>query len=173
MSIDTIHHCAARGIKYLSFITWIALIAIIAMVVTDVSGRFLLGRPLPASLEIAQLLMPFVVFPALAHALAMGRHVRVSLVTMRLPPRMRLSCDIFAHALGLGFFLLLTYFSWRYSWNSYVIREFVEARIHLPWWPSKLIYAVGITALCAQFLISLVVILRRGTESEENVSSGI
>ena len=140
---------------YLLPISWLALITIILMVTTDVTGRFLFGAPLPASFEMSALLMPFIMFPALAYALSMGLHIRVSLLTRRLPPRAQLWFEIGADVIGLALFAMITYFSFLHFWKSFLIRELTFASIDLPWYSSKVMLFIGAACFSLQFFLGL------------------
>ncbi len=147
---------------YLLPISWVALIIIILMVTIDVTGRFLFEAPLPASFEISALLMPFIMFPPLAYALSMGLHIRVSLLTRRLPPRAQLWFEIGADVIGLALFAMVAYIGWLHFYKSYLIRELIFASIDLPWYPSKLLLFVGATCFSLQFIINIVRAVRAG-----------
>lgn len=144
-----------RVVKPLIYVSWAALLFTVAMVVTDVSGRFFFNQPLPASVEMTELLMPWVVWPCMAFTLFAGGHVRVSLVTMRMPWKVRLGCEVFAFLIGAAFFAAVFYPSWMRFWDSWIAREFMLAAISLPWYVGKFIYPIGVVLFCLQFLIHL------------------
>jgi TRAP-type C4-dicarboxylate transport system permease small subunit len=154
-------------IKYPIYISWVALIFVMVMVVVDVSGRYFFNRPLPASVEMSELLLPYIIFPSLAYALAVGSHVRVTLVTGRLPKRAQLWCDILAYTMGVILFSVMTYFGWRLFWASWVIKERMMATVDLPWWASKFVLPVGAAIFAIQFLVQLVSTLLRLTKTKE------
>jgi len=141
--------------KALIWIVSGALIFMILMIVVDVSGRYIFNSPLPASVEITEIIMPLVIYPALAYALAKRQHVSVSLVTDRLPPRARLAFEIFAYLMGLFFAVLITYWGWQEFWKSFVINEIKPAAILLPWWVAKLFVPFGGFFFALQFLLLL------------------
>lgn len=141
--------------KSLTYLAWVALLSLVFMVTIDVGGRFLLNRPLPASVEISQLLMPYVVFTCFAYALAVGGHTRVSIVVNRFPLKIRLWSDTISDAIGATFFALISYPGWIHFWDSYIINEFMLAAIFLPWWASKVIFPIGTGALSLRFLLRL------------------
>ena len=75
-----------------------------SMILVDVTLRYFFHSPLAASVEISQLIEPWVVFLPFAYTLTVGGHVQVTLVTMRLPAKWRLVCDIFAYIVDFLFF---------------------------------------------------------------------
>ena len=80
--------------KVLTFISWFVTLFITFMIVIDVFLRFVFNNPLPASWEISEVIMPYIVFCALAMALREGAHVKVSIVTNLLPAKGKYVCSI-------------------------------------------------------------------------------
>ena len=146
-----------RIVKYPIYISWAALVFVTFMVVIDVSGRFFFNRPLPASPEISELLLPYIVFPCVAYALSIGSHIRVTMLTSLLPQRVQLSCEIIASIVGAVIFGIMAYQGWSIFWKSFLIKEEMQAAIALPWWLSKFIFPVGAAMFCLQFLVQLVI----------------
>jgi TRAP-type C4-dicarboxylate transport system permease small subunit len=165
-----------RWSYYLLPISWVALITIILMVTIDVTGRFLFDKPLPASMEISHLLMPFIMFPAMAYALSVGLHIRVGLVTRRLSPRAQVWCEVFADVIGFALFAVVTYISWLHFWKAFIIEEDYFASFPLPFYSSKFPLVLGGAAFSLQFLINLVRAVRAGRSidfgSEEVIDIG-
>jgi len=133
----------------------VVLLAMMLLVVSDATLRSTVGKPIPGAVEGTGLLMPYIVFFALAYTLVIGGHVRVSLLFDRLPARSRLGAEILACIIGVAFFGILTYYGWMHFWESFVIREFMMAPIKLPWWVGKLAMPVGLFIIFAQFLLLL------------------
>jgi TRAP-type C4-dicarboxylate transport system permease small subunit len=132
-----------RASKAILWVVGISLIFMILMIVIDVFGRYVLNSPLPATFEISQIIMPSAIFPAFAYALATRQHVRVTLVTDRLPPRAQSACDVLAYLLGLVFAVLITYWGWQEFWKSFVAKEIMQAAISVPWWVGKFFMPFG------------------------------
>lgn len=120
------------------------------MTTLDVVLRYVFNSPLPASVELSQLIEPWVIFLPFAYTLAMGRHVKVGLLTLRLPRKLKLASDLFALALGFVLFTILTIYSWQDFHQSWSINEIMMAAIILPWWAGKLAMPIGMALLCAQ-----------------------
>jgi TRAP-type C4-dicarboxylate transport system permease small subunit len=131
------------------------LIAMAFMITYDVIVRFLFNAPLPASVEISTLMEPYVVFLPFAYTLARHAHVRVTIITMRLPERLSLSLDVLVYILDLLFFALLCYFSWLEFYKSFLAGEIMLAAIRLPWWSGKFAMPLGLFFICIQCLLHL------------------
>lgn len=161
---------------YLLPISWVALITILLMVTIDVAGRYLFHKPLPASMEISHLLMPFIMFPAMAYALSVGLHIRVGLLTRRLSPRAQLWFEVFADVIGFALFAMLTYIGWLHFWKAFIIKEDYFASFPLPFYSSKFLIVPGAAAFSLQFLINLVRAVKAGRSidfgSEEVIDMG-
>ena len=116
-------------------------------------------RPFPASVEISQLIEPWVIFLPFAYTLAMDRHVKVGLLTLRLPRFWKLLSDLFALLVALGLFTALTWYAWLDFHQSWRINEIMMAAIILPWWAGKLAMPIGMGLLAVQCVISAVFVV--------------
>lgn len=130
------------------------------MVTFDVFVRNAFNSPLPASVEVSQLMEPYVVFLPFAYTLAIGAHVRVTLLTMRLPKFLSLSSEVAVYLLDLLFFSLMAYFSWLEFLESWACSEIMLAAIKLPWWIGKFSMPLGMFFIALQCLIQLAHSLR-------------
>ncbi|MBA7688500.1 Ectoine/5-hydroxyectoine TRAP transporter small permease protein UehB [subsurface metagenome] len=144
-----------RACRAILWIVWVAIIFMILLVVVDVFGRYVFNSPLPATVEMSELIMPIAIYPALAYALATRQHVRVSMVTDRLPPRVRSVFEILIYIIGLAFCVLLTHWGWQYFWTSFVVREEMLAAIPVPWWVGKFFVPFGGFFFTLYFLLLL------------------
>jgi len=138
--------------KALTAISWIVTIAVTWMIVTDVALRFLFNRPLPASWEISEICMPTIVFFAFAYTLTIDQHIKVSLVRDKVSPPAQKVFDILNYSISIVMCALLTYWSWKRFWSSFIIQEEILAAIYLPWWPGKLAMPVGMGFLTVRYI---------------------
>jgi len=138
----------------------VVLISMAMMVTYDVFVRYVLNAPLPASVEISQLMEPWVVFLPFAYTLAVGSHVRVTLFTVRLPRRWFNLLEILAYAVDGLFFALLCYYAWEEFYASWAVGEIMLAAIRLPWWVGKLSMPVGMLCIFFQCLLQIAVVVR-------------
>lgn len=116
-------------------------------------------NPFPASVEISQLIEPWVIFLPFAYTLAMDRHVKLGLLTLRLPRFWKLLSDLFALLIALLLFAALTWFSWLDFRQSWGINEIMMAAIILPWWIGKMAMPIGMGLLTMQCVISAIFVL--------------
>ncbi len=136
-----------------------ALFGVVLMVTADTFFRFFFLEPFPATVEISQLVEPYVIFLPMAFALSADSHVRVTMLTGRLGPKAGFISDCLAYAVGFVFFAVMTYISWISFWKSFVINETVLAAIKLYWWSGRFAMPVGMglmTLECAYQLLRTV-----------------
>jgi TRAP-type C4-dicarboxylate transport system permease small subunit len=139
-------------------LTGFVLVFLTVMIVVDVSLRTLFNSPLPASAESTELMMPYIAFCTLAYTLSIGSHVRISLLAERLPAKYRVHLEWLASAVGFGFCVLLTYMSWAFFWESFIIHEEMLAVIKLPWWVGKFAMPLGFFFISLRYLFNLVAV---------------
>lgn len=139
--------CALTGMAY--------------MITIDVGLRYLFSAPLPASVEISQLLQPYVIFLPMAYTLAVGRHVQVTMVTMMLPTSVQLVLQAFVLIVDAAFFAAITWFAWGKFYDSYVIDEIMLAAVKLPWWVGKFAMPLGLLIVILECAVQLASLARR------------
>jgi len=145
----------------LVFIACLALCGMAIMISLDVVLRYFFSAPLPASVEVSQLIEPWVIFLPFAYTLAIGGHVQVTLVTMLLSERNQRICDLVAHVIDMLFFALLCYFSFVEFSRSFAIGEIMMAAIRLPWWLGKVAMPIGMFFITLQALFQILTTAKR------------
>lgn len=143
-------------IKSIMWISYIAICSMILMIVVDVIGRFVFNRPLPATVDMSELVLPWIIFLPMAYTLAIKGHVRVTLLTSRVPLRSQKCLEAFACILGFAIFVLLAIRGWSFFWDSFIIRERMLAPIYLPMFIGKLAMPIGLVLIAFQFLLQIV-----------------
>jgi len=88
------------------------MLAMLSLTVADVITVKLFKLPIPGAIEIVALLGVVVIAFALAYTYALGGHIRVEFLVMRLPRRAQASISVFILMLGLALFAAL-------AWRSY------------------------------------------------------
>lgn len=139
--------------KAATCVGWSVCLGVTLMIVIDVVGRALLNKPLPATWETSEVLMPFIVFLPFAYTLEVGSHVRVSLFVDRLSEKVRNVLRGFTDLLSIAVCGLLTYYSWKVAWESFLINEEMLAAVTIPWWPGKMAMPVGMALFTLRYAI--------------------
>lgn len=86
-----------------------------------------------------------------------NEHIRIDIVSFRLPKRVRDGIDIFGHVFFLlPFTLVMLYTSWPFFLNSYRINEQSLNAGGLPQWPAKMLVPIGFALLFIQAISELI-----------------
>ena len=126
------------------------------VVVCDVIGRNLFLKPVPGTLEISTSLLVFVAFLSLAHVLAHGEHVKITIFIDHLSPGLRVWFDIFALAVGFSLMSLTAWQALLYALHSYQTQEVASQSFRLPLYFAKFAFFAGCALFSLQFFIQLV-----------------
>lgn len=139
----------------LNAITGFALIVLTFMICFDVFTRFAFNKPLPATVEVSELLMAYIVFLMLGYTLSLGQHIRVTVLFEYIPKSWVRVCDLLSDVLGFAFCALVTYYAWNFFMHSFTIREEMLAVIKLPWYVGKFAMPVGFLFFTLQYLVQI------------------
>ncbi len=142
--------------KILIVISWSTTLGIMFLTVIDVLMRYFFNLPFPATWEMSEVLMPYIVVFGFAYTLTIKAHVRVTLVVDRLSLRVRDVLLRFTNAVSLGVCILFTWASWLKFWKSFLLNEEILAAIRIPWWIGKFALPVGMAAFGARYFFNLI-----------------
>jgi len=137
----------------------IILIGITLFICADVLMRAVFNKPFPGSVEICALAVVYVIYFGLAYGMTKGAHVRVTLISSRLPEPLQRVCMLIAYFVGTLFFGTATWRSWVYFWKSFSEREFMFASINIPWYYGKFAVPIGAFFMCITCLVYFVLTL--------------
>jgi TRAP-type C4-dicarboxylate transport system permease small subunit len=143
------------GEVILTAFSWMVTIFLTLMIVVDITGRFFFNRPLPATWELGEICMPYIVFFPFAYALTRDNHVRVSLIKNQFSPRMQDRIKILTDLISLVMCALLTYVSWQRFWFSYTIEEEMMAAVKILWWWGRIAMPIGMGMFTIAFFLQL------------------
>ena len=155
--------------KVLFYLSGVVCVLVTLMIVVDVFLRAVFNHPLPASWEISEVCMPFIVFYAFAYTLTMNAHIRVTFITSRVSPKLKFWLHIFGNSLCFVICALLTYFAFLHFWQSFIIREEILAAIKIPWWIGKSAMPVGMAMLSLRYLMQMILSLNKGEVITSNI----
>lgn len=141
--------------KLLIVISWSTTLGIMFLTVIDVLMRFFFNLPFPATWEMSEVLMPYIVVFGFAYTLTINAHVRVTLVVDRLTGKKREMLLRFTDAVSLLVCILFTWFSWLKFWKSFMINEEILAAIKIPWWIGKFALPIGMAAFGMRYFFNL------------------
>jgi TRAP-type C4-dicarboxylate transport system permease small subunit len=142
-----------------------AIVLALMMYITffDVVGRFVFNRPFTGSVEVIALLMGVLIFFGVGLVTIENNHIRVDVITLMLPKRIRALFDIISHTLSLGIAIIM-------SWRLWVlaIEQTAEMNVtqvlELPVWATALVMATSslmiVSGLIANLRPALIEFLR-------------
>jgi TRAP-type C4-dicarboxylate transport system permease small subunit len=157
--------------KVLRFITekmaWVAMIAIVAcvaLVVTDVIRYQAVGKPVPGTHEVVELIAAVILSMGIGYLTFVRGHVSVGLLVDRFRPRVQAVFDLVTGVIALGFTVWLTegvvkmaIRNFRYGWMTGVLE--------IPRYPFMYLIAVALALACVVLLrdvIKAVIVIRKG-----------
>lgn len=139
-----------------SLMGWIALLFLAFMMLAitiDVVARAWMGRAVPGLFEMSELSMVMVVFMGLGLTLIDDAHIRVTMLTDRLPRRWSQLSTALAWLLAALTFAMLAWPSSMEAAYSFAIREFRWGSFQMPIWWAKIAVAAGLWFAALQALV--------------------
>lgn len=154
-------------------------VILMAMVVADIFGRKVLNKPVPMSYEVGAFMLVFIVFMGLAYSQRQKAHIRVEFLTFRMPEKARAVMDLLAFTLGVAIYGAIFYQTFKWSYHSFEIGEYVAGLVNIPKWPSQFAVVFGALLLSLQFLsdwinrfADVVALFRAPAQARAEVRSG-
>lgn len=144
-----------RMLLSLSIISGFATLLIILIVVVDVAGRFLLNLPFHSGVELSELLLVILVFLGLAAAQQQRQNYSIDILTRHFPAWLQ---EIFEIAGYVACLLIVVTLAWPSSKQAIASFQRGEAGfgiVPFPLWPARVILAVGLWLLAAQFICDI------------------
>lgn len=124
-------------------------------IVIDVTGRYFINKPLPATWEIGELCMPYIVFFPFAYALTRGNHVRVALLKNLFSVNVQKLFEIITDIISIFVCAFMTYYAWLRFAESYRMQEEILAPILMLWWWGKIAMPIGLALFTIAFVFQL------------------
>jgi TRAP-type C4-dicarboxylate transport system permease small subunit len=147
-------HKLFSGLEKQSIVGAIVLFIMMLLTVGDVVGRYFFKRPIQGAHEITGLLLVCLAACALAYSQIKKGHIRVDLITERLPPKGRQIIDVVAYLFCLFASSLITWQTLiRAGDYFFATRGNLTEVLGIPFFPFLLITGLGFFCLA---LVSLV-----------------
>ena len=155
-------------------VSWLILVAILVS-----AGNAIVRKVLDTSsnawLELQWYLFGAVFMLAAAYTLQRNEHIRIDIVSNRLPRRVRDWIEVAGHALMLlPLALIMTFLCWTFFFKAFTSGEVSGSAGGLPLWPARLAIFLGFVLLLLQGLSELIkrIAVMQGLIPEFHVQSG-
>lgn len=143
------------------------------VVVADVLGRDLFGRPLRGTKEMVEASIVIICFLQAAYAIRSGGMLRVDFLVSALPPRTQTVLAVVGALAGAAFFGLVCWGSLDPAAHAWTSDEFEgEGALRIPSWPARFVVVLGTAAAAIQYLIAAWQHLRPGRGGAGTAAGG-
>jgi TRAP-type C4-dicarboxylate transport system permease small subunit len=148
-----VNRLAWRIENALSLVSAAMILFAMLLVSAEVISRKFFNFPIPGQLELGELLMPPIIFLAIAYTQSTGGHVRMNVVIDHLPPALRHATEIAVKVLAIAVYAVLCFYSAKYAYRTWQFHDVTMSPPYFLIWPSAAIVPIGI------FLVTLRVYL--------------
>lgn len=140
-----------RTTVYLSYVGMVFLIPMMLITSGEVIGRAVWSRPIPGSMELSSYMLVTFILLGIAYTQQVKGHVRVTMLTDRLPERAALVLDVITTLLSL---FIISVVAWQ-GWVVGIEERTVSDMLRIPQFPFRLLVSVAGIFLCLELLIDL------------------
>jgi TRAP-type C4-dicarboxylate transport system permease small subunit len=155
-AFKTLYRGYGRLLRGFGLISAFATFLMMLLVVANVIGRYLFNKPLTGTLEFTESLLVIIIFLAVALTQYDGGHIRVTLLTRRLPKSVARMLTVIAMLCAAAFFTWCAVASWNFAAQAYSFNEQEWGEVVFPLWPMKFVVFFGIAMLAIQFLLDAI-----------------
>lgn len=132
----------------------IVAIAVVALLtVSSIAARYGVPVRIPDELEISQQLLMLSIISALGAVTSRQSHIAVDILHDHLPLRARRLCAVIASVAGLCFLLPIAIWAFTQFQSSLATGSHYGGVLHLPEWPGKLAFSIGLFVVCLRLLL--------------------
>ena len=122
-AFQRLYRIYGRLLRGFGLISSLSTFVMMVLVVANIFGRYLLNKPLDGTLEFTESLLVLIIFLSVALTQFDGGHIRVTLLTRRLPKGWAQALNIFCMLAGAAFFSWCAYAAWRFALQSWSFKE--------------------------------------------------
>lgn len=147
---------AERLVVGIGVLAAMLLVPLVLATTWEVVSRYAFGAPTVWAYEIGYTLTGSHFLLALAYTLRQGEHIRIDVLSGRLPRRARLGIDAVVYLLVLPILGWLVLTLWNYMSEGYARGETSgQSALNLPVWPFRLVFCIAFATLALQVLCEL------------------
>jgi TRAP-type C4-dicarboxylate transport system permease small subunit len=144
-----VNRIAWRIERFLGVISAAIILCVMLFVSAEVIGRQVFNSPIPGHLELSELLMPAIVFLAIAYTQSTGGHVRMTIAIDHLPPGWRHVTEIVVKVLAIAVYSVLCFYSAKHAYRTWLFDDVTMSPPYFLIWPAAVMAPIGI------FLVTL------------------
>ncbi len=148
-----------RVFTWSGYLAGIFLVAIAVLVVGQIVAR-LLNVQIPGVSEFAGYSLAATSFLGLAYSFRSGSHIRVTLITEKLPSRTERYLLVLVLFFSFAMIGIWAYNSIQLAYESWVFKEMSSGILKYPIWIPQLSMGIGVTLFCIAILEDLANVLR-------------
>jgi TRAP-type C4-dicarboxylate transport system permease small subunit len=154
--LQRLRRAYGRLLHAFGLVSAVATFMMLLLVAANVIGRYLFNAPITGAFEITESLLVVGIMLGLALTQYHDGHIRVTILTRRMPPSWARYAKIFALIIGAVFFAWCAYASWRFAYQSYSFNEQEWGTITFPLYPVKFVVFLGVVLLTVQFVLDAI-----------------
>ena len=159
--IGTIKFWVQRINRWVCYLGMLLILPLMLLTSVDVIGRAAWARPIPGIVELSSYMLDVFILLGLAYTQQVKGHVRVSMLTSRLPQRAQQSLEIVVTLLSLFIMVLLAWQGWVVGMEETAVSDMLR----IPQRPFKLLVGVAAILLCLELVVDLVSAVTAGIRS--------
>jgi len=149
--IGTIKFWVQRINRWICYLGMLLILPLMLLTTADVIGRAAWARPIPGIVELSSYMLDVFILLGLAYTQQVKGHVRVSMLTSRLPQRAQQSLEIVVTLLSLFIMVLLAWQGWVVGMEETAVSDMLR----IPQRPFKLLVGVAAILLCLELVVDL------------------
>jgi TRAP-type C4-dicarboxylate transport system permease small subunit len=133
----------------------LVILFVTAFVGAEVIMRYAVNAPIPGHLELAELMMPPIVFLALSYTQATRGHVGMDLLLDALAPAVRRIAQIVVLLVSIMICSILAFFSFKNAWQLWLLDDVTMSPPYFKTWPSAVAIPIGYGLISLRMYVQL------------------
>ncbi|MCT4370059.1 TRAP transporter small permease subunit [Yangia mangrovi] len=167
-TLETLRRRYGAFLSLCGTVAGVLIFAVMLLVVANVVMRYAFNQPVAGTLELTESALPLIIFLSLAMTQMHGGHIKVVLLTQRLPVGLARAAKVLAMLAGCVLFAWAAYAGWVMAAKSFAIGELERGAIRFPIWPIKFAICFGLALLAIQYLLDGIWVALGGTLDDDS-----
>ncbi|MGD8562434.1 MAG: TRAP transporter small permease [Desulfarculaceae bacterium] len=149
---EQIKRITQRATRFLAYAGMILLIPMMLLTSAEVVGRGVWSRPIPGTLELSSYMLSIFILLGVAYTHQVKGHVKVTMLTSRLPRSLAVIMDMITTLLSIFIMLVLC---WQ-GWVKGIEERTVSDMLRIPQLPFRLLVSLAAFFLTLELLIDFI-----------------